>query len=551
MKIIILIIIIIIILYIILFLVNKYLLINKEDEIDEIENFISLSSFSDLFDDESSNSSLNSNSGSNSINNMYLFVCCDSNASIQINGKYNKRTFTQSGYNTLGSYFLENILNNDQISINVTNSSGNGAVCVSYIWNKQLYIMDQNGYSNNANIIKYTINGTKVWSNKISSSINNILPWMKNWITINGSINLSFNIGDKQNTSSLSNDMIVFLSIDNSGTVKLNGTQVFSTNQQWNEIENFTIPNVNNGDKLTFDCINAGGPGGITLTYLWQGNIYAFPSTFEGLNSTINIINFTSTNTTSFIYCNVNPSCDNANGILMFNGPNWLRSCDGNCNFTINTTVSNNVKNSWIYNKTINNWYKTEKNNLIGKWSDIGINLNNYMTISFYIDLESVDSTRRNIFHLSNQNANCCEIGNIIPGLWLISNKLYLIINSTTVSNNIINVEIPTNKQSYITLIFNYNTIKIYLNGNIVSNKLYSDPLELAIPDAYFYISDPWSDGGVNIKDFTIYNYILSDNEVKYLYDNINDGLYYNKIDSEIINNTSFVSTNIKNSVTT
>lgn len=529
MKIIILIIIIIIILYIILFLVDKYLLINKEDE---IENFISLSSFSDLFDDESSTS--NSNSNSNSINNIYLFVCCDSNASIQINGKYNKRTFTQSGYNTLGSYFLENILNNDQISINVTNSSGNGAVCISYIWNKQLYIMDQNGYSNNANIIKYTINGTKAWSNKISSSINNILPWMKNWITINGSINLSFNIDDKQNTSSLSNDMIVFLSIDNSGTVKLNGTQVFSTNDQWNEIENFTIPNVNNGDKLTFDCVNAGGPGGVTLTYLWQGNIYAFPSTLEGLNSTINIINFTSTNTTSFIYCNINPSCNNATGILMFNGPNWLRSCDGNCNFTINTTVSNNVKNSWIYNKTINNWYKTEKNNSIGKWSDIGINLNNYMTISFYINLESVDSTYRNIFQLSNQNVN-------YSGLWLTSNKLYLIINNTSISNNITNIEIPANKQSFITLIFDYNTTKIYLNGNIVSNKLYQDALELAVPDAYFYISNSSSEGGVNIKDFTIYNYIISDNEVKYLYDNINDGLYNNKIDSELINSTPFI----------
>lgn len=526
----------IIIIIIILFIINKYLSNTKE-------NFISLP----FLDNININ---NTNKSYSNLNNMYLFICCDDNATIELKGKFNNKTFNQSGYNTLGSYFLENIVENDEITINVSNNNGSSGVCVSYIWDKQLYILDQNGFNNNANIIKYTITGNNNWSNSIASNIDHILPWMKNWITMNNSMTLSFNVGNNQNGGALSNDMIVFLGIDNQGTVKLNGNQVYSKDQPWNEIVNFTIPNVNNGDNLIIDCVNIGGPGGISLTYLWQGYVYAFPSTMEGLNSTINIIQYNSTNTTSFIYCeSVIPygnakNCDFMTGGIMFNRGNWLRSCDGNCNFTFNTTMSNNVKNSWIYDKTINTWYKTVQNNLIGKWSDIDINLSTYMSVSFFIDLENTNFSFLTIFDLTNNNSNNLVTGNMVPYLVLLPDKI-IMMHSTT--KTVLNMEfnIPPGKQSYITLTFNYNTIKIYVNGVITENKLYPDPLASATPDASFYISDPWGPAGALIKDFTIYNYVLSDNEVKYLYNNLNNILLRDKIESQVINSTPVYSQEI------
>jgi hypothetical protein len=524
----------IIIIIIILFIINKYLSNSKE-------NFISLPFLDNIN---------NTNKSYSNLNNMYLFICCDNNATIKIQGKFNDKTFNQSGYNTLGSYFLENILENDEITINVTNNGGNGGVCVSYIWDKQLYILDENGFNNNANIIKYTATGNNGWSTSIASNIDHILPWMKNWITMNNSMTLSFKIGNNQNSSALSNDMIVFLGIDDQGTVKLNGNQVYSKDKAWNEISNFIIPNVNNGDKLTIDCVNLGGPGGISLTYLWQGYVYAFPSTMEGLNSTINIINYTSTNTTSFIYCDYvssygySKNCDFMTGGIMFNRGNWLRSCDGNCNFTFNTTISNNIKNSWIYDKTINTWYKTVQNNLIGKWSDIDINSSTYMSVSFFLNLEDTNFSFLTIFDLTNNNSNNLVTGNMVPYLVLLPNKI-IMMHSTT--KTVLNMEfnVPSGKQSYITLTFNYNTIKVYLNGTIIENKLYPDPLASASPDASFYISDPWGPAGALIKDFTIYNYVLSDNEIKYLYNNLNNILLNDKIESEIINSTPVYSQEI------
>ena len=516
--------IIIIIIFIIFYLFNKYLTYNNENFENQI--FGSLPTFYN-----------------EKLSNMYLFICCDNYASIQIIGKYINKTFTQSGYNSIGSYFLENISLNDKIKIDISNNQGNGGVCISYIWNKQLYILDENGYDNNANKINYTTTGNNGWTNKIASSIENTLPWMKNWISMSSSMSLSFNIGNTKNSKPLSNDMILFLGIDDKGTVKLNGTQVYNKDQPWNEIINYTIPNVNNNDNLTIDCTNLGGPGGISLTYLWQGYVYAFPSSLEGFNSTINIINFTTTNITTFVYCQYitsigYPKCESMSGSLIFNGPNWLRSCDGNCNFSFNTIIKNNSRNSWIYDKTINNWYITVQNNLVDKWSNLNINSNTYMTISFYINPGLTNSNVKSIFQLCNINQQCCVVGTRIPYLELYSGKLYLFFDTTKNSGEGINFSINSNQISYITLTFNYNTIKAYVNGKIVSNQLFSDPLEKAVNNASLYISNPWYPTGVNIKDFTIYNYVLSDNEIKYYYNDINDGLNYNKIDSEFINNT-------------
>jgi len=486
------------------------------------------------------------NKSSLNFTNMYLFICCDNYAKITIKGKYNNKIIEQSGFNTLGNYFLENININDKITIEVSNTVKKCSLSISYIWNKQLYILNENGYENNAYIIDYKVNGETDWNNKISSSIEQILPWMKNWISMNKSMTLSFNVGNKQNINNLSNDMIVFLGIDEQGTVKLNNQIVYTKNQPINEIETFKIVNVNNGDNLEIDCIksSSGGIGGLSLTYLWLGYVYAFPSNMEGFNSIINIINFSSKNTTTFNYCEYfktigyNSNCNNMRGSLIFNEKNWLRGCNekcnGKCNFSLKTTISNNVKSSWIYENTIKKWYKTEKNNLVGRWKDIGINLNTYMTVSFFIKVNNSNKIFKNIFNLSNQNKNCCDVGNTIPGVWILENKLYLI-NYTNKTYLILTLDIPINEEFFISISFLYNIVKIYLNGKIYINKLYPDPLEVAIPTAYFYISDPWNEGGVEIKDFIIYNYVLSDNEILYYYNNINNGLNKNKVNSELI----------------
>jgi uncharacterized membrane protein len=308
-------------------------------------------------------------SNKNATSNMYLYICADDKCVININGQVVK----QNGWNTFGVHYFENIKFGDLMKIDITNMSGPGGFTLCYIWNKQLFILDNNGFENCANVINYQVTGKTGFSNSWDGSIPQLLPWMKNWITIANVIgtqptygSISFNIGDNMNVGSLTNDCVVFVGASDSCTVTLNGNNVYTSSNQ--NVNTFTIPNVNQNDVLNISCLKNntrhsssgigtffdnigntitgvfskdigntitgifnpnnnvnGDTGGVALTYLWCGRLFTLPSNLNGFNSTANIINYTSSSTNGMTY-----NGSGVSGNLHFM-TNWLKGCTPTC----------------------------------------------------------------------------------------------------------------------------------------------------------------------------------------------------------------------------
>jgi len=156
---------------------------------------------------------------------------------------------------------------------------------ISYIWNKSLYTLPNNGMEGIANIINYQATGAIGWSNAWVSAIPQLLPWMKNYIRFKDAPNcngwglnqtymtVTFNVGDTTNNNSFSKNLWCYLGIDDNGYAYINNNLVYTKSQSWNVCAQFTIPNVNPNDSLYVQCRNGGGPGGVSLTYVYQGMI--------------------------------------------------------------------------------------------------------------------------------------------------------------------------------------------------------------------------------------------------------------------------------------
>ena len=277
---------------------------------------------------------------------MYIFVVCDDLSYIEINGERVTEDVWQVGWNNLQYFYVEDVTQNDKVIINCINECAPGGLNVSYIWNKCLYTLPNNGMEGIANIINYQVTGAvNGWSTLWDPWIPTLLPWMKNYINMEPTgcsggpytyMTVTFNIGNTVNIP-FTNNLWCYASVDNAGVVYLNNNPVYNISQPWNVITPFIIPNVNYGDELLIDCTNEGGPGGVTLTYIYQGMITGLPSSLPGFNSVINNLEYTSSNLVDGIY----PAITADNLLFNVNGGNmnWLNACYGNCNFQISTFI--------------------------------------------------------------------------------------------------------------------------------------------------------------------------------------------------------------------
>jgi len=449
----------------------------------------------------------------NKTSGMYLYACCDDYFTITLNGKV---IINHSGWNDMGVYYLADVKYGDKMVLAGKNFCAPGGISISYIWNKELYILDNNGFENSANIINYTTSENFGWSKLWSEGkyINKLLPWMKNWIWLKyvncsgeqsyGSV--SFKVGDTKNAGNLNNDLNVFLGVDDTSTVLLNNSVVYQTYQPWNVVNNFVIPNVNLNDVLTINCVNGGGPSGIGLTFLWGGQLYTLPSTLSNFNNVVNMINYIGTNTAGLNFSEVSVVQNNLHFVT-----NWIKGPDSVGNFSITTKIG---QSGFIYPPTLGTWYTPSMSNNIGTWSSLGINSNTSMTISFMIKITEYNGQWRSIIHVTNTGNDCCNtVGDRVPAIWVTccNNTTLHICNSTPINGNeyfysqAIALNTPTQVDIQWSGIYTY----VYYDGKLV-NTYYHGALPVAAsPNATVYIGDPWYSGGQSgyqIKDFIIKN---------------------------------------------
>jgi hypothetical protein len=149
------------------------------------------------------------------------------------------------------------------------------------------------------------------------------------------------------------------------------------------------------------------------------------------------------------------------------------------------------------------------------------------MSITFWLEVTKISANDRNIFHVSNDNINCCNKGNRVPGIWILQNLTTLFISNDTIGlpNQTFTVDgINLNNQIFISITWNDKDVYVYFNKNFIKSFTYQQNLVEAIANAYVYIGDQWTEQneGIKIKNLTLYNYVLSVDQIQQVYNNQN-----------------------------
>lgn len=250
---------------------------------------------------------------------MYLFIQSTSTPNINVKGLTGQSiNVSFLGESYYYCYYYQNVTYNTLFNITVSGmSQGFG---ISYMWNKQLFILDNNGYKNCANIIKYDLNAKHLWGNtKNGYPDSGMLPWMKNWLIMdmnienpNSNLTIQFNIGHTKEVGTMNNDLVAWVGVCNFGEVLANGVNQYGDlNNLWgNSVIELTVPNISNNNTISINTQSAGFLDTfLSLTYVWHGIVFSFPSSLNGFNNVIQPLSWGSFNYTDYStnvkYCNL------------------------------------------------------------------------------------------------------------------------------------------------------------------------------------------------------------------------------------------------------
>lgn len=182
-------------------------------------------------------------------------------------------------------------------------------------------------------------------------------------------------------------------------------------------------------------------------------------------------------------------------------------------------------ESDWVYLPTLDTYHTIKTYDLIGNWSSTNIASSATMSISFWINISENNPNWRCIFHVSNQNLNCCSVGNRVPAMWIYPGSTNVHFRHSTSNEGnagpyIDSYQVPMNTPTFITIVINSTNIAFYENGKQVgSTHEFSTPLIAADGTASFYMADPWyAFGGFQIKNFRLYNNVFTSNDVLDLY---------------------------------
>ena len=172
---------------------------------------------------------------------------------------------------------------------------------------------------------------------------------------------------------------------------------------------------------------------------------------------------------------------------------------------------------SWKFTNSNGPFYPLNKDSYIINWEKLKIKSNANMSVSFLLKITSSYSLERNIFNVTNSNKTIniqtCSIA---------ENDTYINIINTTVNNLPYPVRANTfglNNTIFVTITWNNRTIRYYVNGTLSETYNVDKFIDL---DQYaiLYIGGKSQNGGVLIKNFSMYDCCLSPSNVSAIYGN-------------------------------
>jgi hypothetical protein len=172
-----------------------------------------------------------------------------------------------------------------------------------------------------------------------------------------------------------------------------------------------------------------------------------------------------------------------------------------------------------------NDWYTVRQNGASIPMSQMGINPNNQnISISFILKINNVTSSWRNIFHFTNNDTD----GSRLPAIFVYpdnSAKLHMRFDADGNTNNGVDTpnSLPLNTPILITLIFTRNNFKFYIGSTRMLEQSFNN-INPRNNNTKLYIGDPWygSDGGILIKNFTVYDGALSESDISNIMEKLN-----------------------------
>jgi len=190
----------------------------------------------------------------------------------------------------------------------------------------------------------------------------------------------------------------------------------------------------------------------------------------------------------------------------------------------------------WICPDTTN-WFTPKLKGY--KFSDLGFTTpNKVMSVSFLLCIMRSDGNWRQIFRISNK-PNGDDIGNSgegrVPGLWIYpvnptnnpqTSQLHFRVATDSGNNDGLdpNVFIPMAVPFLITFVINNNNIKFYINNIDTSTQDFKN-IRPRNSNATLWISDWNGNSNFFIKNFTLYDGALTQNDVNNIYDKLFQGV--------------------------
>ncbi len=212
------------------------------------------------------------------------------------------------------------------------------------------------------------------------------------------------------------------------------------------------------------------------------------------------------------------------NDLSTTNRLNTENSIAGNIIASVIGATGEKIPSYWEHIGSKSNWFVPGGE--IFNWRDIigstqtKIN-NNDLTISFWLLTGRTFPEWRSLMRLTNDKGDIVS-GSRIPGLFIFpeSTRLHIIhdlVNGTNTDENVdgIAVGIPI----FITLVFTDRILQVFMNGKLISRRIYPNEPVLADETFKFYIGDKYyKRDGLLFRDIKIWHGVLTANTIRQEY---------------------------------
>jgi len=179
----------------------------------------------------------------------------------------------------------------------------------------------------------------------------------------------------------------------------------------------------------------------------------------------------------------------------------------------------------WIFPNADGKWYTIVKNGYKINFTDTGLNVNNRrLSILFLYNSPGKSGSWRTIFRFSNDDKDITKDSRV-PLLKLKpnSNALYLRMSSDSGVDdglNLDNILVPFGIPVFIGIVIDDNKLSFYLNGALAESRD-MNVIHSRNSNTKFSIGDSFYEGGVNIKNFTLYDGALTAQDIRTVYNSL------------------------------